>query len=137
MAEPTRRYFKTISGLVRNALDRVTLSRLDSNPDRSLWEMHGSVGKFDIRVKEIFSQSGRMYSYYVINEGKVEVGFDNYPDVHALRRKYGSDFHKHVSELIPHKHGSCKRTMELTEERSVEDFLEHLQEEILKDLMSG
>jgi len=39
-------------------------------------------------------------------------------DMHALRRKYGSDFHEHLSELIPHKHGPCKRTMGGSQQRT-------------------
>ena len=64
MAQPTRRYFTALTGLAQNALDEISLQRLLLRPDRAIWEVHGSVGQFDIRLKEIFNQSGRMYSYY-------------------------------------------------------------------------
>ncbi len=84
MAEPTRSYFETISSLVQNAFDSISLKRLDFNPYRSIWEVHGSLGESDIRLKEIFTQSGPMYSYYVIREDDVIAGFDNYPDTRML-----------------------------------------------------
>lgn len=131
MAEPTRSYFATLTTLVQNVLDEVSLKRLDYNANRALWEIHGSLGQFDIRIKEIFIQSGRMYSYYVISEDEVIVGFDNYPDRRALRQKYGQAFKACLTELIPHKHGPRKTTLELTEEMTVEVFLDYLHQEII------
>ena len=133
MAQPTRRYFTTLTGLAQNALDEISLQRLHLGPDRDIWEVHGSVGQFDIRLKEIFNQSGRMYSYYIINAGQVVAGFDNYPDRRALQQKYGRGFAAHLSELIPHKHGVRKTTLELTEVMSVEAFLDYVHKEVLGD----
>ncbi len=69
-----------------------------------------------------------MYSYYLIHDNEVVVGFDNYPDRRALREKYGQNFKFHLSELVAHKHGPRKETLELTEEMTVEKFLEYLKE---------
>ena len=77
MARPTRKYFATLTALVQNALDKVSLDRLHFGSDRVIWEAHGSLKQFDIRLKEIFNQSGRMYSYYAIKGNEVIVGFDN------------------------------------------------------------
>ncbi len=126
MAQATRSYFTTLTVLAQNALDRISLDRLDFNPDRIIWEVHGSSGQFDIRLKEIFNQSGRMYSYYVLDDNGVVAGFDNYPDRRALRLKYGQEFKFYLSRLIPHKHGPGKTTLELTEEMTVEAFLDYL-----------
>jgi len=131
MAQPTRRYFAALTSLVRDALSEVSFNRLDFNPDRIIWEEHGFLEGFDIRLKEIFTRSGRMYSYYVIKGGQVVVGFDNYPDRRALQQKYGQRFTAHLSQLIPHKHGVRKMTFELTSEMSVELFLKYIREEYL------
>jgi hypothetical protein len=131
MAQPTRRYFTTLTDLAQNSLDKISLRRLLLEPDRVIWEVHGSVGQFDIRLKEIFNQSGRMYSYYIISAGQVVVGYDNYPDRRALQQKYGQGFTAHLSELIPHKHGVRKTTLELTEAMTVEVFLDYLHREII------
>ena len=100
MAPPTRDYFTTLTNLAQSFLDEISFNQLNLNPERAVWEVHGSVGKYQVRLKEIFNQSGRMYSYYVITGGEVVVGFDNYPDRRVLREKYGRDFKVHLSELI-------------------------------------
>ena len=131
MAQPTRRYFATLTALVQANPCEISFQQLHFNPDRVIWEVHGSLERFDVRLKEIFDQSGRMYSYYVIEEGSVVVGFDNYPDRRALRQKYGRGFAAHLSELIPHKHGAHKATLELTPDMNVEEFLDYLREKVV------
>lgn len=133
MAQPTRRYFATLTTLVKSRLDNIRFDRLNTNPNRTVWETSGSIGQFDIWLKEIFDQSGRKYSYYILNEGVVLVGFDNYPDRRALQQKYGQEFTSHLSELIFHKHGHRKETLELTAEMDVELFLDYLQNDVLKN----
>ncbi len=93
MEQPARRYFETLTSLVQEALYEIRFNRLHFNPDRVIWEAHGSLECFDVRLKEIFTRSGRMYSYYVIKGNEVVVGFDNYPDRRALRQKYGRGYH--------------------------------------------
>jgi len=131
MAEPARRYFETLNELVETALDGITLKRTDFNPKRSIYEIHGSFGKFQIRIKEIYMQSDRMYSYYVLFENRVIVGFDNYPDIKMLQLKYGKYFVKHISELIPHKHGQNKEICELSNEMFIETFLDYVKKELI------
>ncbi len=126
MALPTQNYFATLTQLTEQVLDEVSWHQLDFNSDRALWEIHGSFKQYRIRLKEIFSQSGRMYSYYVIRENKVMVGFDNYPDRRALQQKYGQYYKRHIGKLVPHQHGERKITVQLTEEMTVEMFLDYL-----------
>lgn len=126
MAQPPRSYFTTITNFAEKVLDSVRFTRLEFNPDRTIWEIHGSINKLDIRLKEVFIRAGRMYSYYVLDQGKVVVGFDNYPDRRALEKKYGNNFTAHLSELIPHKRGPDKLSLELTDETTIERFSEHL-----------
>jgi hypothetical protein len=130
MAQPPRQYFASLTILVQVTLDKTSFTRLHFNPDRAIWEVHGFWEGYDIRLKEIFTELGRMYSYYVINDGQVVVGFDNYPDRRVLRQKYGAEFTAHLSQLIPHKHGARKITVELTETMDVKKFLDYLDTEI-------
>ncbi len=129
MARPARNYFITLTNLIQSTLDEVSLTELDISSERAIWKIHGTVGEYKVRFKEIFNQSGRMYSYYLIHEDEVVVGFDNYPDRRSLRKKYGPDFKLHLLELIAHKHGPRKETLELTEEMTVEKFLNYLKKE--------
>lgn len=126
MDATTRDYFAALISLAQNALDATNVVQLDFTPDRAILELHGKVGQFDVRLKEIIKPRERLYSYYLVAEGKVVVGFDNYPDRRALQQKYGQDFKAHLSELIPHKHGLSKTTLELSEEMTVEKFLNYL-----------
>lgn len=130
MAQPAYDYFASLIRLVEGRLDQVKLKRIEYNPQRVLWEIQGSLIEFDIRIKEICSATGRMYSYYVIKERRVFVGFDNYPDRAALTQKYGEAFSEHLDELIPHKHGFDKLTLELTDEMYVINFLNYIENEL-------
>ncbi len=131
MEEAARKYFETLNKLVEADLDRITLKRTDFNPKRSIYEIHGSLGSLQIRIKEIYMQSGRMYSYYVLLENIILVGFDNYPDIKMLQMRYGKDFRKHISELIPHKHGQNKEICELSNEMFIETFLDYVKKEFI------
>jgi len=78
--------------------------------------------------------AGRRYSYYVLEQTRVLLAFDNHADRHSLRLKYGSEFTDHLYELIPHRHGPGKATTELTEEWTAERFLTELEGQIRKAL---
>ena len=131
MAIPTRRDFETLKERVYETLDAIRVNRLDVNPDRALWEIVGAFGAYEVHIKEIYSLTGRMYSYYVIRENEVIIGFDNYPDRQVLQQKFGKESKKHLFELVPHKHGRGKATLELTEELSLFKFLAYLREQIV------
>ncbi len=128
MAIPTQDYFAELSSQIQNVVESISLKRLEMNPERALWEIHAFLKSHHIRFKEIHTPAERLYSYYVIRNNEVIIGFDNYPDRHVLRQKYGDDFHKHLFEAVPHKHGFRKTAFELTEEMSVSGFLTYLTE---------
>ncbi|MCI0495590.1 hypothetical protein L0Z72_11360 [candidate division KSB1 bacterium] len=73
-----------------------------------------------------------MYSYYIIEDRRVLVGFDNYPDRRALIQKYGEAFSEHLDELIPHQHGIDKLTFELTEDINVAMFLDYMNDDLME-----
>ena len=54
----------------------------------------------------------------------VLIGFDNAPDIKALKIKYGENYVQHHDERIPHFHGRGKESIELTKEISTKEFLE-------------
>lgn len=62
----------------------------------------------------------------IIKEDSVVMGFDNAPDIKALKLKYGKDFIYHLNERIPHFHGKEKKRTELTEEIGFNEFLEKI-----------
>jgi len=60
----------------------------------------------------------------IINIDLVVIGFDNAPDIKALKIKYGKDYVHHRDERIPHFHGKGKKSTELTKEIGSKEFLE-------------
>ncbi len=62
----------------------------------------------------------------IINVDLVVIGFDNAPDINALKMKYGKDYVHHLDERIPHFHGKGKKNTELTNEISFKEFLEEI-----------
>ncbi|NEP83941.1 MAG: hypothetical protein F6K39_40935 [Okeania sp. SIO3B3] len=126
MAAPSEQYFAELTDLARHHLSQVSPVTLDVNPERAMWAIQGRLDDYDIHLKEIFTMVGRTYAYYVVQDGQVVVGFDNYPDRRALRLKYGADFTAHLSERIPHKHGPRKATLDLSGEMTVVQFFDYL-----------
>ena len=48
MAEPSRRYFETLTELIQTVLDEIKLKHIDFNPKRSIYEIHGVLGTIEI-----------------------------------------------------------------------------------------
>lgn len=97
--------------IAQSQLDNITYQRSEQSQQRAIYELHGLWRGYEIRLKEIYSSKGRMYSYYVLRQRRVIVGFDNYPDRPVLKQKYGQQFNQHLSDLIPHKHNLDKQTV--------------------------
>lgn len=130
MAQSTRDHYAALTAQVAATLDTISFKRFEYNQQRTLWEVHGTWGKYNVRFKEVRSAKGRMYSFYVIDTSNVVIGFDNYPDRQALYAKYQEAFASHLDELIPHKHTANKKTLELTKAITVDTFLDYLRKEI-------
>ena len=64
----------------------------------------------------------------------MEAGFDNAPDPRAIRMKYGKIGVEHKGENVPHLHLENKTRIELTEEMTFSDFIEWLNQNLLKTL---
>jgi len=53
-----------------------------------------------VLVTELFSDGLRKYRNYVLRENWVEADFDNRPDPHAIRLKYGKIDKDHAGEMF-------------------------------------
>lgn len=101
--------------------------RREERPQVAILEMSGDYGICQVHLREIWRADGsRKYAYYVLNQSKIIVGFDNAADPRALRLKYGRDFVLHRLELIPHYHTEDKSTIELTQEMDCAAFISWL-----------
>lgn len=122
MATTPTNNFPDLIKIAREKLENILYERIEQNQQRAIYEIHGVWKNYDIRLKEIYSNEIKMYSYYVLQHRRIILGFDNYPDKQVLKQRYGQQFSKHLSELIAHKHGLDKQTIEMTEEINVIEF---------------
>lgn len=76
-----------------------------------------------VAVSEILESDIRWYSYYLLVGERIGLGLDNYSDRSALRLKYGKEFTRHLYETIPHLHLDNKQKLELTDEKTFDDFV--------------
>lgn len=125
MEAKIRSYFDDLIKDAESAFEHVELER-DISVRRALLKLNASCGTFEIRVTEVIDEKGRNYAYYVLKEGAVVMGFDNAPDITALKLKYGEHFRDHLSERIPHVHGKAKKSIQLTTDLSFRAFLEQV-----------
>lgn len=121
-----RAHFEKIIALAHARLTDVRVLQNDVTPNRSILQIRGKRNGWDVWLKEIFAPSRKLYSYYLLRSGSVVVGFDNYPDLPALKMKFGKDYRRRLDVPVPHCHGKGKKTVTLTSEFSAEEFLETL-----------
>lgn len=127
MVPTTAEYLDDLVTLISRILRQAMVVRRDANPDRAVLDMVARHGSYEIRISEIMDTSGRKYAYYVLQEGQIVVGFDNTPDVQALRLRFGPEAKQHWGERIPHRHLANKSKIELTDEMTCRAFLVWLQ----------
>lgn len=130
MENEVRRHFDEIIEDAKTVLEDVEIKQ-DYSVKRALLKLSGNFGKLKVRITEVIDVDKRKYAYYLINVDLVVIGFDNAPDINALKLKYGKDYVHHLDERIPHFHGKGKKNTELTNEISFKEFLEEI--EMLKN----
>jgi hypothetical protein len=126
MAGTPAESFADIVALARARLTAVEVKE-DTDAERGILTVHGCFDRYRILLKETRSLGRRRYAFYILLGERVMLGFDNHPDHHALRLKYGRDFAAHIYELIPHRHSSDKSSTELTAEWTAASFLDNLE----------
>jgi hypothetical protein len=76
------------------------------------------------------ADGNRRYAYYVLDVGnRLVQGFDNSPDIRAVKLRYGKDYHQHMHERVPHQH-SAEDALILTESISFDAFIVWLKENL-------
>jgi hypothetical protein len=114
--------FADIIALARSRLTDVHIED-DINADRAILIIEGKLDRYRVLIKEIVNSGRRRYAYYVLEDERVILGFDNHVDRTALRLKFGEDYVEHIHDLVPHRHGADKRTTTLTEAWEAQRFL--------------
>ena len=128
MAQTTAGYLDGLIECFSEAFHPAKVVLRDERPKRSLLELWGRWGSYRVRLYEVVGPTvTRKYAYYVLDNKRVIVGFDNAPDPKVLRLKYGKSFAQHLHESIPHRHSIDKKDVELTDEMTCEKFTEWVQ----------
>ncbi len=117
------RRFTEIINLAKNRLKNVEIIENDISIQRALLKLKGDFNAFSVRITEIIDKKKRKYSYYVLKENEVIFGYDNAPDIRALKLKFGDEYHKHLNESVPHYHGKNKKEIKIGNEIQFEDFM--------------
>lgn len=118
--------FASIIALARARLTQVAVEQ-DIETDRAILSIDGRLGKYRIVIKEVVNPQRRRYAYYVLEEERVVLGFDNHPDRTALRLRFGDYYTAHIHDLVPHRHGPDKASTFLTEPWDAIRFLQGLE----------
>jgi hypothetical protein len=129
MAGTFREDFERIAALARAQLAETRIEE-EVDPTRAILSIEGRFAGYRVFIRETVTPTGRRYSYYVLEQTRVLVAFDNHADRHSLRLKYGDELTGHLQERIPHRHGPGKMATELTEEWTAERFLAELEARI-------
>jgi len=123
MAETPSEYLDRVTARFAAEFAPATVTLRDERSDRHLLEMWGEYGSYRVRLLEVVAAGApRKYAYYVLQDDRVIVGFDNAPDPHVRRLKHGADHAAHLRERIPHRHTANKSLVELTEEMDCAQF---------------
>ena len=116
-------HFERILKLARSRFSDVCIVSRDISSKRAILKIRCRYQKYLISVSEILAEQTRWYSYYLLDEGRVQLGLDNFSDRLALRLKYGAEFTQHLDEPVPHLHTQDKQHLELTEEKTFTHFV--------------
>ena len=120
-------HFAGITDQARGFFEQVEYTP-DATPERAILRLQVVHGRYRIFITELFSEGLRKYRYYILQNDRVEAGFDNAPDPRALRLRYGRISAEHVGELVPHLHEDDKTKISLTEEITFSNFIDWLKE---------
>ena len=123
MEREAERHLDQILATLEQHFTDIQVKEYDVSASRALLQVVCAFGDMQIAVTEVIAPTVRKYSYYLRRGSAVLLGLDNAKDHSALRLKYGKNFTHHVQERVPHLHGKNKQTVELTGEKTVEDFV--------------
>jgi hypothetical protein len=134
MDRPVGEYLNELIATARETFRDVQVTRRDERPARALIDMEGWWGAYRIIISEIILPDGSIrYAYYVLDaDNRLLHGFDNTPDVRAVRLRYGREYRGHLGERTPHQHTADDR-LSLTEPMTLDRFIEWLRQNLPKE----
>ena len=130
MDRPAREYIEELIKAAQTHFSALRVVQRDERRTRSLIELEGRWGSYRIIISEIILAEDIRYAYYVLDaENRLVQGFDNTPDVQAVKLRYGKEYRAHLGERVPHQHtatGDLSLTEPMTLSRFIDWLTEHL-----------
>lgn len=127
MEREVRESFSELIEAARGELEDVKILKHEVSAKRSILKIDAAFRGCKVSIKRAINRRRELYSYYLIKDRTVLVGYDNSPDKKALVLKYGEkDYTRHIHEAVPHVHTEDKKSIALTEEYNLEKFLQEI-----------
>ena len=127
MEREITKYFDDLIHDIKGFFSNVKYT-VDRTPDRVILRINAFYQNYRVFVTELVSEEYRKYNYYLLSKDYVVVGFDNSPDIRALKLKFKNIPDKNIDRLVPHKHLKNKTIIELTAELKITDFIDWISE---------
>lgn len=125
MDKGAREYLEAILKAIKTNFFNVEVQDFDFTAKRGYLKVTATYQDFSVSIREVINSKGREYSYYLLSQkNEVILGLDSSPNLHALKLKYGKNFSQHKNEWVPHQHTENKKITELTEEKTIFEFVQ-------------
>jgi hypothetical protein len=126
MAWPPGKHIESVIAHAEEWLTNVRIVRHDESLNRALIDLEGQWKEYRIIVSEIHRADNRVrYAYYLLDSNNQLVhGFDNSPDIFAIKLKYGAEWKSHLHEEVPHQHDKNQNLTLTSIPMTVETFFE-------------
>lgn len=128
MAWPPGTHIETLITQARRLLTDCRIVRHDVGLHRALIDLEGKWRDYRVIISEIHRADNSIrYAYYVLdNNNQLIYGFDNSPDILAIKQKYGPEWKSHIHEEVPHQHDANRQMILTPNPMTFEVFIEWL-----------
>ncbi len=106
MVRTSEKYIRTLIENAEKFLTNINILHNDIGLHRTIIDLEGNWKEYRIIISEIHRKDkGIRYAYYVLDKDNLLIqGFDNTPDILAMKLKYGKNWKSHTHAEVPHQH---------------------------------
>ena len=123
MENQTTKYFDSIVSKTTAFFKNVNYI-IDQTPQRSIIRITANYKHYRVFITELLSDEYRKYNFYLLEGDYVTIGFDNAQDIRAIKLKFDKIPDSDTEKLVPHVHLKNKTILELTNEKTIDDFID-------------
>ena len=133
MAWPPGKHIEALIAHVEQWLTDVHIIRHNESLSRALIDLEGQWREYRIIISEIHRADNRVrYADYVLDsDNRLVHGFDNSPDILAIKVKYDAEWKSHLHEEIPHQHDKNQNLTLTSTPMTFEIFIEWMNKNLV------